>query len=277
MRVAIGVEYSGELFEGWQIQPHGRTVQNRLEQALSSVAQEPVSVVCAGRTDTGVHATAQVAHFDTTANRPLEAWVRGTNSHLPAGVSVLWAVEVDGDFHARFSAESRRYRYVLLNRRVRPAILAGRVGWIHGDLDEALMAQAAASLLGEHDFTSFRAAQCQAKSPVRMMHSIQVHRYGDVVLFDFHANAFLHHMIRNLVGALVYVGKGRQPVAWMAELLALRNRSLAAPTFAPDGLYLCGVEYPPRWPLPGGGRIIAPPQLLIPEAPCIAPESRSVV
>lgn len=276
MRVAIGVEYSGELFEGWQIQPHGRTVQNRLEQALSTVAQAPVSVVCAGRTDTGVHATAQVVHFDTSAKRPLEAWVRGTNSHLPPGVSVLWAVEVDDEFHARFSAESRRYRYVLLNRRVRPAILAGRVGWIHGALDEALMAQAAESLLGEHDFTSFRAAQCQARSPVRTMHSIQVRRHGDVVVFDFHANAFLHHMIRNLVGALVYVGKGRQPPDWMAELLTLRNRSLAAPTFAPDGLYLCGVEYPPRWSLPGGGRIIAPPQLLIPEAPCIAPESRSV-
>lgn len=277
MRVAIGVEYSGELFEGWQIQPHGRTVQNRLEAALSAVAQAPVSVVCAGRTDTGVHATAQVAHFDTSARRPLEAWVRGTNSHLPAGVTVLWAVEVDEDFHARFSAESRRYRYVLLNRRVRPAILAGRVGWTHGALDEGLMGQAARSLLGEHDFTSFRAAQCQAKTPIKTMHSVTVARHGDVVLFDFHANAFLHHMIRNLVGALIYVGKGRQPVDWMAELLVARNRSLAAPTFAPDGLYLCGVEYPSRWSLPGGGRIIAPPQLLIPEAPCIAPESRSVV
>ena len=174
------------------------------------------------------------------------------------------AVEVDEGFHARFSAEARRYRYVLLNRRIRPGLAGGRVGWTHGDLDEEAMAAAAACLAGEHDFTSFRAAECQAKSPVRLMHSVSVQRRGEVVVFDFHANAFLHHMIRNLVGSLVFVGKGRRPVDWMAELLAARNRSLAAPTFAPDGLYLCGVDYPPQWPLPGGGRIIAPPQLLLP-------------
>ena len=264
MRVAIGVEYAGNAFEGWQTQPHGRTVQDALEGALAIIAQEPIKLVCAGRTDTGVHATTQVAHFDTTVERPLEAWVRGVNSHAPASVGVLWAVLVDDGFHARFSAESRRYRYVLLNRRVRPGMLEGRVGWTHGPLDDGAMNEAAQCLIGEHDFTSFRAAQCQAKSPVRAMHSVSVKRWGDVVVFDFHANAFLHHMIRNLVGSLVHVGKGRRPVAWMAELLAARKRSLAAPTFAPDGLYLCGVEYPQRWPLPGGGRIIAPPQLLIP-------------
>ncbi|MDY0034402.1 MAG: tRNA pseudouridine(38-40) synthase TruA [Zoogloea oleivorans] len=263
MRVAIGVEYAGNAFDGWQTQPGGKTVQDALERALAVIAQAPTKLVCAGRTDAGVHATTQVAHFDTVANRPLEAWVRGVNSHLPDRVGVLWAVEADEAFHARFSAESRHYRYVLLNRRVRPALMDGRVGWIHGSLDHEAMARAAECLLGEHDFTSFRAAACQAKSPVRFMHALRVHRQGDVVLFDFHANAFLHHMIRNLVGALVYVGIGRRPVEWMAEVLAVRNRTLAAPTFAPDGLYLCGVEYPQRWPLPGGGRIIAPPQLLL--------------
>lgn len=264
MRVAIGIEYAGNAFEGWQTQPHGRTVQDALEAALAQIAQHPVKLVCAGRTDTGVHATTQIAHFDTLARRPLEAWVRGVNSHLPASVGVLWAVEVDDEFHARFSAESRRYRYVLLNRRVRPGLLGGRVGWTHGAVDERAMAEAATCLVGEHDFTSFRAAECQARSPVRLMHSVAVSRQGDFLLFDFHANAFLHHMIRNLVGSLVFVGKGRRPVGWMRELLAARNRTLAAPTFAPDGLYLCGVEYPERWPLPGGGRIIAAPQLLLP-------------
>ncbi|MDD3353236.1 tRNA pseudouridine(38-40) synthase TruA [Zoogloea sp.] len=264
MRIALGVEYAGDAFEGWQTQPHGRTVQDALEKAMAMIALQPVKLVCAGRTDTGVHGTAQVVHFDPPVSRPLEAWVRGVNSHLPTRIGVLWAVEVDGDFHARFSAESRHYRYILLNRRVRPGLLAGRVGWAHGPLDEERMAEAAACLVGTHDFTSFRAAECQAKSPVRLIYSVKVQRQGDMVIFDFHGNAFLHHMIRNLVGSLVYVGKGRRPVEWMAEILAARNRTIAAPTFAPDGLYLCGVEYPARWPLPNGGRIIAPPQLLLP-------------
>jgi tRNA pseudouridine38-40 synthase len=264
LRIAIGVEYAGNAFLGWQTQPHGRTVQDVLERALAVIAQHPVAVVCAGRTDTGVHGSMQVAHFDTVAKRPLEAWVRGVNSHLPASVGVLWAVEVDEDFHARFSAESRHYRYVLLNRRVRPSLLEGRVGWIHGEFDVGRMVRAAECLIGTHDFTSFRAAECQAKSPVRQMHTVRVRREGEVVLFDFHANAFLHHMIRNLVGSLVYVGLGRKSVEWMAEVLAARDRTQAAPTFAPGGLYLSGVEYPGRWPLPGGGRIIAPPQLLVP-------------
>ncbi|HOB45547.1 MAG TPA: tRNA pseudouridine(38-40) synthase TruA [Zoogloea sp.] len=264
MRVAIGIEYAGNAFQGWQTQSHGRTVQDVVERALTQIAQEPVKLICAGRTDTGVHATMQVAHFDTDARRPLEAWVRGVNSHLPTSVAVLWAVAVDDEFHARFSAEARRYRYVLLNRRIRPGLLNGRVGWTHGPLDEEAMAAAAGCLVGKHDFTSFRAAECQAKSPVRVMHSVVVRRQGDIVLFDFHANAFLHHMIRNLVGSLVFIGKGRRPVEWMGELLAERNRTLAAPTFSPDGLYLCGVDYPPRWSLPDGGRIIAAPQLLLP-------------
>ena len=263
MRIALGIEYAGQAFEGWQTQPHGRSVQDAMEAALRQIALEPVKLVCAGRTDAGVHASIQIAHFDTSARRPLEAWVRGANSHLPAGVSVLWAQEVDEDFHARFSAVARHYRYILLNRRVRPALLAGRVGWTHGQLDEEAMLAAAACLPGEHDFTSFRAAQCQARSPIRLMHEVRVVRAGDFVIFDFHANAFLHHMIRNLVGSLIFVGKGRHPPEWMKEVLDARDRRIAAPTFAPDGLYLCGVEYPGRWPLPGGGRIIAPPQLLL--------------
>jgi tRNA pseudouridine38-40 synthase len=262
MRIALGVEYFGGAFEGWQIQPHGRTVQDALQAALAVIAQAPVEVVCAGRTDTGVHATSQVVHFDTSARRPLEAWVRGVNSHLPASVSVTWAVEVDEDFHARFSAVARHYRYVLLNRRIRPAIQAGRVGWTHGTLDAERMARAARVLIGEHDFTSFRAAGCQAHSPVRTMYGAAVQRQGDYILFDFHANAFLHHMIRNLVGALIQVGKGREPEDWLAHLLVVKDRRQAAPTFAPDGLYLCGVDYPAeKWLLPEGGRIIALPQL----------------
>lgn len=250
MRIAIGLEYAGDAFEGWQTQPHGRTVQDALEMALRKIALEPVQLVCAGRTDTGVHATTQVAHFDTSARRPLEAWVRGVNSHLPANIGVLWAVAVDDQFHARFSAESRRYRYVLVNRRVRPALLRGRVGWTHGVLDVVAMREAARCLLGEHDFTSFRAAECQARSPVRLMHSVEVERRGDVVIFDFHANAFLHHMIRNIMGCLIAVGTGNRPPSWMAEVLAAQSRDAAAPTFAPDGLYFLGPVYDASWNIP---------------------------
>ncbi len=274
-RIALGIEYAGDAFEGWQTQPHGRTVQDAVTRALGTIAGEPVSVVCAGRTDTGVHATTQIAHFDPPVSRPLSAWVRGTNSHLPSSVAVRWACPVDDSFHARFSATARHYRYVLFNAPVRPALLAGRVGWFHLPLDGARMIEAAQSLVGTHDFSAFRAAACQAKSPVRSVRHARVSRQGDFWLFDFCADAFLHHMIRNLVGALVYVGKGKHPPAWVAELLAHKDRSKAAPTFAPDGLYLCGVEYPARWSLPQGGRIICPPQLPT-VSPCNEPESKSV-
>ncbi|MDR2261422.1 MAG: tRNA pseudouridine(38-40) synthase TruA [Azoarcus sp.] len=258
-RVALGIEYAGDAFEGWQSQAHGRTVQDAIERALGIVAGEAVRVAAAGRTDAGVHATAQVAHFDTTARRPATAWVRGANAHLPPGVAIRWAAEVDERFHARFLACERSYRYVLVNAPVRPAVLAGRAGWFHLPLDEAKMAAAARLLRGEHDFSAFRAASCQARTPLRHMHEAAVTREGGVITFDFRANGFLHHMVRNLVGALVYVGKGAQPPQWLGEVLASRERARAAPTFAPDGLYLCGVEYPPGWPLPGGGRIIARP------------------
>ncbi len=260
-RIAIGVEYAGDAFCGWQSQAHGRTVQDALEKALLQVAAEPVRLHCAGRTDTGVHASAQVAHFDTMANRPLTAWVRGVNALLPAAVVVRWAAPVAEDFHARFLAYERQYRYILHNAPTRPAMLAGRVGWFHTRLDELRMAEAVACLVGIHDFSSFRAAGCQSKTPVRIMREARVMRQGDYLLFDFRANGFLHHMIRKLVGALVYIGKGRCPVSWMQEVLEARDRSGAAPTFAPDGLYLCGVSYPPRWSLPNDGRIIALPQL----------------
>jgi tRNA pseudouridine38-40 synthase len=259
MRIALGVEYDGTAFAGWQSQAHCNTVQDALEAALGQIAAGPVRVTCAGRTDAGVHALAQVVHFDIDVARPDSAWVRGVNRHLPPQVAVRWAQPVAGDFHARFCALSRSYRYLLLNRPVRPALQQGRVGWFHHDLDVEAMRAAAALLLGEHDFSAFRAAECQAKSPVKTCHRADVVREGDMVIFDFRANAFLHHMVRNLVGSLVYVGKGSHPPQWIAELLAARDRTRAAPTFDPAGLYFAGVEYAPEWGLPSpSGGIIRP-------------------
>ena len=249
MRIALGLEYDGSRFCGWQSQPSGCGVQDVLETALAQVAGHPVRVVTAGRTDTGVHALAQVVHFDTDANRPETAWVRGVNAFLPPSVAVLWAQPVSDEFHARFSAIGRCYRYLLLNHPVRPALLNGRAGWFHLPLDLDRMREGAGFLLGEHDFSAFRAAECQAKSPVRRMNSLEIRRQGDYIVFDVCANAFLHHMVRNLVGSLVYVGKEKHPPAWIKELLASRDRAMAAPTFAPDGLYLAGVDYEPRWGL----------------------------
>jgi tRNA pseudouridine38-40 synthase len=263
VRIALGIEYAGNAFEGWQSQSHGRTAQDAVERALEVIAGDPVRLHAAGRTDTGVHATAQVAHFDTGAHRPVTAWVRGVNAHLPAGVAVRWAVEVDEGFHARFSALERSYRYLLHDAPVRPAVLSGRVGWFHLPLDVERMAGAAAQLVGEHDFSSFRAASCQGRTPVRIMHEARVAREGGIVTFDFRANGFLHHMVRNLVGALVSVGKGERLPQWIGELLAYRERAKGAPTFAPDGLYFCGVSYPPLWPLPEGGRIMARPYFAV--------------
>ena len=259
-RVALALEYDGRGFTGWQTQPDGRGVQDALESALAAIADEPITTVCAGRTDSGVHATAQVVHFDTGAVRPTNAWVRGVNAHLPHSVAVLWAHQVSTDFHARFGARGRHYRYLLMNRPVRPGVLAGRVGWYHRPLDAGRMRRAAQCLLGRQDFSAFRASACQAKSPVREMRRIVIEARNDVISFDFEADAFLHHMIRNLVGALVYVGSGAWPVERLAEVLAGRDRAQAAPTFAADGLYLCGVVYAPEWSLPGDGRIICRPE-----------------
>ena len=250
MRIALGVEYDGRPYLGWQSQPVGATVQHSLQQALSRIADAPVSVVAAGRTDAGVHALEQVVHFDSTVQRPLSAWVRGVNSELPDSIAVRWAHVVPDEFHARFSAQARSYRYLLINRSVRSAVHAGRAGWFHLPLDIVAMQEAAQYLLGEHDFSAFRAAECQAKSPVKCMNSIDIRRIGETLVFDFSANAFLHHMVRNLVGCLVYVGKGKYPPSWIAEILAGRERRLAAPTFAPDGLYLRSIQYDAKWGLP---------------------------
>jgi len=244
MRIALGVEYDGQPFNGWQSQPDGNTVQDVLQAALSEIAQRPVSVIAAGRTDTGVHAWEQVVHFDTEAVRPLSAWVRGCNALLPKSVSVLWAQPVSEQFHARFSATARSYRYCLLNRPVRPAVQQGQVGWFHLPLELERMQAAAQCLLGEHDFSAFRAAECQAKSPVKTLYQLDIRRDGELFLFDLKANAFLHHQVRNFIGCLVYVGAGRQPVEWLADVLASRQRRFAAPTFSPAGLYLRQIDYP---------------------------------
>ena len=250
MRVALGIEYDGRHFCGWQTQVAGCAVQDVLQAALSQIAGEPISVACAGRTDTGVHALAQVVHFDTTAQRPQSAWVRGVNALLPPLVAVRWAYEIAPTFHARFSAQARRYRYLLLNRPTRPGLAAGRVGWFHAPLDLESMQQAAVLLIGEHDFSAFRAAECQAKTPVRTLSELSIRRQNEILIFNLRANAFLHHMVRNLVGTLVYVGKGKHPAHWVAEVLRGRERKFAAPTFAPDGLYLSGVEYEAHWGIP---------------------------
>lgn len=250
MRIALGIEYDGSRFLGWQTQPGGGAVQDALEPALSGIAGETLSVTCAGRTDRGVHARGQVVHFDTQAARPESAWVRGVNAMLPESVAVLWSREVAGDFHARFGARARTYRYVLLNRPVRPALGARHVGWFHVPLDVEAMRRAASHLAGEHDFSAFRSSECQAKSPVRTLHAIEIERRGDRIDFVVRANAFLHHMVRNLVGTLVYVGKGKHPPQWACEVLEGRDRARAAPTFGAEGLYLEKVEYEPRWNLP---------------------------
>jgi tRNA pseudouridine38-40 synthase len=250
MRVALGLEYDGRGTRGWQTQPGGGSIQDELEAALSQFAAAQISVVAAGRTDAGVHALHQVAHLDAAVERDMHSWVRGTNRFLPANIRVLWAASVADAFHARFSARSRSYQYWLLNDSVAPGVWHGRAGWFHAPLDELRMQAAARLLVGEHDFTAFRSAECQAKTPVRMLERADVTRVGNFIRFDFRANAFLHHMVRNIVGSLVCVGCGRQDVAWMADILAAKDRALAAPTFAPDGLYLSAVDYDAAWNLP---------------------------
>jgi tRNA pseudouridine38-40 synthase len=250
MRIALGIEYDGSRFLGWQTQPGGSTVQDALEAALATIAAQPVAVTCAGRTDRGVHALGQVVHFDTSAERPDSAWVRGVNAVLPDSVAVLWSRRVPVDFHARYSARARTYRDVLLNRAVRPGLAARHAGWCHAPLDIDAMRAAAMALCGEHDFSAFRAAGCQAGTPVRTLHSLAIERRGERIDFVLRANAFLHHMVRNLVGTLVYVGRRRQPPEWVREVLASRERARAAPTFAAAGLYLEAVEYEANWDLP---------------------------
>jgi len=250
MRIALGLEYDGRGFCGWQSQSSGCGIQDRLEAALCRMAGHPVRVVAAGRTDTGVHALGQVVHFDSTTSRPISAWVRGINAFLPDGVRVLWAKEVDEHFHARFDAYRRSYQYWLINRPVAPAIMCGKAGWFHQPLDKSKMAEAMNYLLGEHDFSAFRAAECQAKSPVRHLYVAELKKIGENLLFDFSGNAFLHHQVRNMVGALVYVGKGSYPPEFIKHLLLSRDRTKAPPTISADGLYLCSVDYDSKWSFP---------------------------
>jgi len=250
MRYAIGLEYDGSRFLGWQIQRQEPTVQGCLAQALARVANQDVRVVCCGRTDTGVHALGQVAHFDSDAKRAERDWVLGINSHLPSGASVLWIRPVDDSFHARFSAFSRSYRYLVLNRWIRPALEARRMSWCRQPLDAAKMHEAAQALRGEHDFTSFRAGACQARHAVREIHEISVERAGDVVAIEVTANGFLYHMVRNIAGSLMRVGAGEAEVEWPARLLEWRDRSKAAPTAAPEGLYFVRARYPEQYALP---------------------------
>jgi tRNA pseudouridine38-40 synthase len=281
-RVVLGVQYDGAQWQGWQTQPHRQTVQDQLEAALRRFATEPIATTCAGRTDSGVHALEQVVHFDTPIARDPFSWVRGTNAFLPPTIAVRWACElpyVDDaavaataapaaelhgagraqastqfGFHSRFSAVARTYHYVLYNHPVRSPLLAGKAGWTFRPLDADRMHRAAQHLIGEHDFTSFRAVECQAKSPVRKMESITVRRHGDMIVFTLKANAFLHHMVRNIVGSLIVVGNGNQAPEWIAEVLAVRDRGRAAPTFMPDGLYLARADYPDAWALPQENR-----------------------
>ena len=255
-RIALGLEYNGAAFCGWQTQPSGCAVQDALERALAEIAGEKIATVCAGRTDAGVHALAQVVHFDSGTERPESAWVRGTNALLPAGTTVTWARPVAAGFHARYAAHERCYRYVLLNHPVRPAVNHGRVGWLHQPLDVESMRAGALHLLGEHDFSAFRSAACQAKSPVRELRRLEVRKSGDYVVFELAADAFLHHMVRNIVGSLVYVGNGKHLPAWMGELLASRDRKLAAPTLGAAGLYLVHVGYDAKWGLPQAARSV---------------------
>jgi tRNA pseudouridine38-40 synthase len=251
-RLALGIAYDGRPYHGWQSQPDGQTVQDRLQQALAAFVgqSEPVPVVCAGRTDTGVHAVNQVVHLDVQVTREPFSWVRGTNRYLPTGVAVQWCQPVSAGFHARNSALGRRYRYCLLESPVRPALEAGRCGWSFRPLDGEAMAQAAECLIGEHDFSSFRSSECQSPTPVKTLRTLGLRRQGAYWVFEFEGNAFLHHMVRNIMGCLVAVGSGTRPVAWMAEVLAARSRAVAAPTFPADGLYFLGPYYDPAHGIP---------------------------
>lgn len=250
MRIALGIEYDGRPYCGWQFQDHSPSVQAVVEQAVSSVAAHPVRVTCAGRTDTGVHAAEQVVHFDTQSVRDKKAWVMGANANLPKSVSVLWVKVVDESFHARFSAIRRRYRYVIFNRHVRPAFLAGRVAFCFRPLDEERMQAAAHYLVGEHDFNAYRALACQAKSPVRTVYQLDITRRDELILIDIEANAFLHHMVRNIAGVLMAIGAGEQEPEWAKAVLDGRDRSLGGVTAPPDGLYLMEVRYPDAYALP---------------------------
>jgi tRNA pseudouridine38-40 synthase len=261
MRVALGLEYDGSAFRGWQSQAHATGIQAVVEKALAEVANHPVEITAAGRTDAGVHALMQVVHFDTTAQRSERGWMLGVTSNLPKQVSVLWAREVSDAFHARYSAQARSYRYYILNRPVRPAIGADYVSWVREPLDAARMHKAAQFLIGEHDFSSYRAAQCQSRTPMRRVFQVSVQRFGEILELAITANAFLHHMVRNIAGVLIAIGTGERPVEWSREVLEARDRTFGGITAPPGGLYLTGVRYAPALQLPSE-RVDRPAALL---------------
>lgn len=250
MRIALGIEYNGCGFYGWQAQRDLPTVQGALEEALAKVANEPVQLFCAGRTDASVHALGQVAHFDTRAKRHIDAWIWGTNSYLPPGVVVRWAKQVDYHFHARFAAVARRYRYIIFNHPIRPAILNTRASWHYYPLNVEAMREAGRFLIGEQDFSSFRSSQCNSKSPMRNVTEFTLSRHGDFVVLEIEANAFLHHMVRNIAGTLMKIGTGTKEPSWMREVLLAKSRRVAAGTAPPDGLYLIRVSYPEPYIFP---------------------------
>lgn len=258
-RIVLGIQYDGSSWRGWQTQPDRHTVQDQLEAALGKFALAPIATACAGRTDAGVHAIEQVVHFDPEVERDTFSWVRGVNAFLPPSIAVRWACEVEPaaepeqQFHARFSATARTYHYLLYNHAVPSPLLTGKAGWVFRPLDVVAMRIAAGHLLGTHDFSAFRSVECQAKTPVKTLHAVRIERKGDLILFTLRANAFLHHMVRNIVGSLILVGAGKRPAGWIAEVLAQRDRSRAAPTFMPDGLYLAKIDYDPKWRLPQEG------------------------
>lgn len=257
-RIVLGVQYDGSPWQGWQTQLSRNTVQDKLQLALRKFTQTDIVTTCAGRTDTGVHALEQVVHFDTDLKREAFSWVRGLNANLPPSIAVRWVSEVSReatddsgeDFHARFSARSRTYHYLLYNHPVRSPLLVGKAGWVFRSLDVEKMQAAAQFLLGMHDFSAFRSSQCQAKSPVKMMHDVRIVRRGDLIMFTLRASAFLHHMVRNIIGSLILAGTGSKEPEWMKEVLEGRSRDRAAPTFMPDGLYLAKIDYDQVWGLP---------------------------
>jgi tRNA pseudouridine38-40 synthase len=265
MKIALGIEYCGASYFGWQRQDIPNSIQEHVEDALSKIADQQVKVSCAGRTDTGVHALHQVVHFETGIDRKMYSWIAGSNVNLPNDISILWAKKVDEDFHARFSATARTYRYIILNRQAKPGVNQGLVTWERQALDEDRMQSAANYLIGEHDFTSFRTVACQAKSPVRNVKRLDVNRVDDYVMFEIEANAFLHHMVRNIAGVLIKIGCGNADISWMEKILEMRDRTKSAKTAPADGLYLTMIEYPEKYgiPMPVNSRCAIPSILTV--------------
>ncbi len=250
-KYALGIEYDGTRYHGWQTQEDDvRSIQSEVELAISKVANYPTPVICAGRTDKGVHAVGQVVHFESDADRSLKNWLMGVNTELPDDIGIQWVREVGEDFHARYSAMARRYQYIILNRPVRSALYPHRMTWNYRPLDANKMHEAGQHLLGEHDFQSFRAAECQSRTPVREVIALNVHRQGELVLIDITANAFLHHMVRNIAGVLMTIGEGKQPAEWALDVLKAKDRTVASATAHPHGLYLVHVDYPSIYGLP---------------------------